>query len=69
MNVPEKHRAIKPKPKVKKWRWVFADLSAFGAPLRVTQEHFPDEATVERNRHWHSVKAIQKIDSTMIEVD
>ena len=47
---------IKPKPKVKKWRWVYGE----GEYLSVTLGHYAEN---ERD------DLLQKIDSTMIEVE
>ena len=52
---------IKPKPKVKKWRWV---CEATDGGLNVSVNHYPGDADL-----IYSLKLIQKIDSTMIEVE
>lgn len=57
---------IKPKPKVKKWRWAVASTNGSEA-MWVTCEHF---ATAEEfNSKHRGLFAVQKIDSTMIEVE
>ena len=57
---------IKPKPKVKKWRWVVGYCNGSKTML-ATVEHF---ATAEEfNSKHRGLVAVQKVDSTMIEVD
>ena len=57
---------IKPKPKVKKWRWVVGYCNG-SKTMIVTGEHF---ATAEEfNSKHRGLVAVQKVDSTMIEVD
>lgn len=57
---------IKPKSKVKKWRWAVGYCDGSKVML-VTGEHF---ATAEEFNSKHKgLVAVQKIDSTMIEVD
>ena len=52
---------IKPKPKVKKWRWVY---EAMDGGLKVSEIHYQGE------KDWfYSMRLIQKIESTMIEVE
>ena len=53
---------IKPKPKVKKYRWVFSD-SCSG--LEISSEHYLADGSDWPSGH----NLIQKIDSTMIEVE
>lgn len=55
---------IKPKAKVKKWRWVFKDQHADCGKLYITGGHH----TAEGASQLGMVEFIQKIDSTMIEV-
>lgn len=58
---------IKPKPKVKKWRWVV--LRSTDGVLDVSAGYYAskeDYTGIYQNRFW---TAIQKIDSTMIEVE
>jgi len=56
---------VKPKPKVKKWQLVFS--SPIETKLQVTGAHF--SSFEEFNRIYPDLKAIQNIDSTMIEVE
>lgn len=55
------HYRIKPKAKVKKWRWVYRDERT--GCLEITGSH------VSEDRAKGAPYLIQKIDSTMIEVD
>ncbi|HET8688103.1 MAG TPA: hypothetical protein VFM18_15825 [Methanosarcina sp.] len=56
---------IKPKPKVKKWRWVV--LHSTDGRLAVSATYYASkEEYNEKRGYW---TAIQKIDSTMIEVE
>lgn len=57
---------IKPKPKVKKWRWVFSYIGSNGK-LSVSADHYT--TAEDLNRKYSTCQAIQKIDSTMIEVE
>lgn len=52
-----------PKQKVKKWRWVVENR---GGQMKVTDYHYKDEQDVDL---YHVLIPIQKIDSTMIEVE
>lgn len=56
---------IKPKPKVKKWRWVIEDKTT--GDLLITRWHYRSEEELHLQRP--AAKAIQKIDSTEIEVE
>lgn len=59
---------IKPKPKVKKWRWVVTDYRNTRA-LSVSVNYYKDLADFNtKNMHGVTV-AVQQIDSTMIEVE
>ena len=51
---------IKPKPKVKKWRWVVRD--GIGGELLITSDHY---TASDAGRFY----CVQKIDCTEIEVD
>lgn len=53
---------VKPKPKVKKWRWV--TKNKITDALGVTGMHIRDESEVHPSYY-----PVQKIDSTMIEVE
>lgn len=55
---------IKPKPLVKKWRWVFKSVYA---GIGISTEHYRSEE--EFNSGHPNYKAVQRIDSTMIEVE
>lgn len=57
---------IKPKPKVKKWRWVFK--SAWSGDLIVTKKHYKGVEDFQVSSGEEN-QLIQKIDSTMIEVE
>lgn len=63
VNDPEFHEGqdyrVRPKPKVKKWRWVRESIYD---GLAITQSHHSEE------RAYH-FGYLQKIDSTLIEVD
>lgn len=54
---------IKPKEKVKKWRWVMQ--AVHDDSLSVTGKHYPEPGWVENP----SYVPVQKVDSTMIEVE
>lgn len=57
---------IKPKSKVKKWRWAVARKSD-PSVIVITAEYFRSEDEFHRSNTYYS--AVQKIDSTMIEVE
>ena len=57
---------VKPKEKVKKWRWVIERDGAF----LVTDKHYHDWAEFHSASPIHeSWKVLQKVDHSMIEVD
>lgn len=65
---PEFEYREKPKPKVKKYRWVVADYRNPRA-LSVSLDYYKDLADFNtKNMHGTAV-AVQQIDSTMIEVE
>lgn len=55
---------VQPKPLIKKWRQVFC---TYEGELRITGLYFESEADL--NSKYVSLQAVQKIDSTMIEVE
>lgn len=56
---------IKPKAKVKKWRWVANTIGT--SHFFITPNHYTDSENVFKDAHIFQL--VQKIDSTMIEVD
>lgn len=56
---------IKPKPLIKKWRWVVVEPSK---TLSITNSHYSDPKDWEQ-KFGLGYKLLQKIDSTMIEVE
>lgn len=56
---------IKPKPLIKKWRWV---ITAQNGELFITEDHYSDSSDLE-SKFCFGYKVTQKIDSTMIEVE
>ena len=54
-----------PKKLVKKWRWVFETWD--GVDYRITDDHYKDSDDFKRQGFTN--KLVQKIDSTMIEVE
>lgn len=57
---------IKPRAKVKKWRWVFRYQTACDEELMITLQHLSDKQMSDSGTR---LVFIQKIDSTVIEVD
>lgn len=54
------------KKKVKKWRWVIENCGF----LEITEGHYSNEQEVKNVKRGHSsIRVIQKIDSTEIEVE
>ena len=62
---PGREYRIKPKPLVKKWRWVVKEKST--GKLVLTSLHYSSEE--EYNLHANGYVAVQPINSTMIEVE
>lgn len=59
---------IKPKPVVKKWRWVYVNLlSGEANTLYVSLSYFSEKEAIYLN--YFGQILIQKVDSTMIEVE
>lgn len=56
---------IKPKPLVKKWRWVF--INPFDNKMGVTATHFQSQKEFETT--YGGLRLVQPVDSTMIEVE
>lgn len=64
LGIPNVEYRIKPKEKVKKWKWVFEVHGELG----VTEEHYTEEE-FNNSANAYFAKLIQKIDATEQEFD
>ena len=61
---------VKPKPKVKKWRWVVCHTNNTSQEFCVTDRHYADEQEFHQQSPMHiGWEFLQKVEATMIEVD
>jgi hypothetical protein len=59
---------VKPKEKVRKWRWVAKNVKA-DVDLVVTASHYKDEAEFYKTEYYKNYILVAPVSSTMIEVD
>ena len=59
---------VKPKGKVKKWRWV-AKYAGSDAYMIVTASHYKDEVEFHKFEYHKNYVFVEPVQSTMIEVD